>query len=387
MSSSVNTSEGIVTPPESSPRALRKRYWVVGFAGLVLVGFLVSAVVVELPYYAFRPGSVRETGSLVSIEGIETFPADGSISYTTVSLRPVTLLGLVSGWLDADVDIHPRDEVLGDRDADENRQINLAMMDNSKMVATYVALEELGHDVHETVTGNTVVDVSAGMPAEGVLEPGDTIVAVDGERIDEADELSDLMEGKRPGDRVDLVVEPFLAEDGNGDGEHDEEEVTLELAADPDDPDRGVMGILQSPAGFDIDIPFDVAFDTDDVGGPSAGLAFTLSLIDMLTPGELTGGAEVAVTGEISLEGTVGPVGGTGQKAAAVRAAGADVFLVPDDDTDYEAAVAHAGDVEVIRVGTVDEALAALAELGGNGLDLPELDLPETAGAGTAEGP
>jgi PDZ domain-containing protein len=87
----------------------------------------------------------------------------------------------------------------------------------------------------------------------------------------------------------------------------------------------------------------------------------------------------------MNADGTVGAVGGTGQKAAAVRQAGIDVFLVPDDDTDYRAAQAHAGDVEVIRVGTLDEALAALAELGGNGLALPELDAPPAEGEDGSE--
>jgi len=118
----------------------------------------------------------------------------------------------------------------------------------------------------------------------------------------------------------------------------------------------------------------DVSIDTGDVGGPSAGLAFTLAIIDDLTPGDLTGGAKVAVTGTISGDGTVGPVGGTGQKAAAVRAKGYDVFLVPS--ADYEAARQHAGDVDVIAVDTLDDALAALAALGGNVDDLPPAAAP-----------
>jgi len=124
------------------------------------------------------------------------------------------------------------------------------------------------------------------------------------------------------------------------------------------------------PRNVSYDFPVDVEIDTGDVGGPSAGLAFTLGILDDLTPGELTGGEAVAVTGTISPDGTVGPVGGTGQKAAAVRNAGIDTFLVPT--ADYEDAEARAGDVHVVPVDNVDEALAALADLGGNGLDLPD---------------
>src|SRR5690606_17468676 len=117
-----------------------------------------------------------------------------------------------------------------------------------------------------------------------------------------------------------------------------------------------VMGVRVMDVVLDYDFPVDVEIDTGDVGGPSAGLAFTLGIIDDLTPGDLTGGEDVAVTGTISGNGTVGPVGGTGQKAAAVREAGIELFLVPS--ADYDAAVDHAGDdLEVVAVDTVEEAL------------------------------
>lgn len=325
---------------------------------------MISACLVKLPYYAFRPGSVRDTSTLISVDGAETYDADGSISYTTVSLRTVTLAELVWGWLDDDIDIKSRDDVLGPRDADESRQLNLALMDTSKQVATQVALEELGYEVDVSVTGELVLQVEEGSPADGVLEAGDTITAVDGEDLDEPDDLARLLDDDGPGDEVALTIQPF-------DATEDPEDITVELAAKPDDADQGMIGVQVQPTGVEFDFPLDVNFDTGEVGGPSAGLAFTLGLIDLLTPGELTGGVPVAVTGEIHSDGTVGPVGGTGQKAAAVREQGIDVFLVPS--ADYDAALEHAGDVEVIKVDTLDDALEALADLGGNGLDLPDL--------------
>jgi Lon-like protease len=317
---------------------------------------------VPLPYYAFKPGSVRDTESLISVGGdTPVYPAEGSISYTTVSLRQATLFGLVQGWLDDDVDIHPEDEVLGDRDADENRSFNLALMDDSKNVAAQVALEHLGYDVPVTSDGVYVLDVSAGSGAEGLLEVGDVILSVDGERLDAPEDLGRIMDGRAPDEAVALEVQSM-------EGEQRDEEVTLSPA--PEDPERGVMGVVVQARDIQYEFPIDVQIDTGDVGGPSAGLAFTLGILDDLTPGELTGGVPVAVTGTISPDGTVGPVGGTGQKAAAVRDAGAEVFLVPT--ADYEAAAARAGDVEVIAVDNVDEALEALAGLGGNGLELPD---------------
>jgi PDZ domain-containing protein len=359
--------------PEASPdgpsgdgaqparRRRRRRIWPIALTVLVLA-FVVGAVTVPLPYYAYRPGSVRDTEPLITVADEQTFPSNGSISYTTVSLRQATLFGMLAGWLDDDVDVFSREKVLGDRNAEENRTLNLQMMDTSKQVATQVALERLGHPVDVSITGETVVNVLPDLPADGVLEPGDTITAVNGEQLDEPDDLTRLLADDSPGDEVTITVEPPTRSQPR--------DVELALGADPDDPDRAVIGIEVTGRGIDFDFPVDVTIDTGDVGGPSAGLAFTLAIIDDLTPGDLTGGADVAVTGTINSDGTVGPVGGTGQKAAAVRAQGYDVFLVPS--ADYEAARQHAGDVDVIAVDTLDEALAALADQGGNVDDLPQ---------------
>jgi PDZ domain-containing protein len=291
------------------------------------------------------------------------FASDGSIGYTTVSLRQATLLGLARGWLDDDIDVFDRDRVLQGRDVDENREVNLQMMTSSKQVATQVALERLGYDIDVTV-GQAVVDVMPDMPADGVLEPGDVITAIDGEAFDDAQDLSRLLSDERPGDVIAATVTPVSGEAAA--------DVEIELAESPDEPGRAVMGVEVVDVVVDYDFPVDVEIDTGDVGGPSAGLAFTLAIIDDLTTGDLTGGEDVAVTGTISGDGTVGQVGGTRQKAAAVREAGITLFLVPS--ADYDDAVARAGDdLEVVAVDTVDEALAALGERGGNVDDLPQV--------------
>jgi Lon-like protease len=354
------------TDDGASPRRRRPRVWPIALAVLV-VAFVIGAATVPLPYYAYRPGSVRDTESLITVPEERTYPSAGRISYTTVSLRQATLFGMLAGWLDDDIDVFPREKVLGDRNAKENRTLNLQLMDTSKQVATQVALERLGHPVDVSITGETVVNVLPDLPADGVLHPGDTITAVNGERLDQPDDLTRLLAGDSPGDDVTITVDT-----ASGSRSRD---VELALGADPDNPDRAIIGIEVTGRGIDFDFPIDVSIDTGDVGGPSAGLAFTLAIIDDLTPGDLTGGAKVAVTGTINSDGTVGPVGGTGQKAAAVRSQGYDVFLVPS--ADYEAARQHAGDVKVIAVDTLDEALAALADLGGNVDDLPPAAAPK----------
>ena len=120
----------------------------------------------------------------------------------------------------------------------------------------------------------------------------------------------------------------------------------------------------------DADLPFELDIDSGAIGGPSAGLAFTLTIIDLLTEGELTGGGRVAVTGTISAGGTVGNVGGVAQKARAAQDAGAEVFIVPIDSVpDAESTT---DEFRIVGVSTLDEAIEVLAGLGG---DVSELAL------------
>jgi PDZ domain-containing protein len=350
--------------PAPAPRRRNPRRVALGVVAFLLTAFLIGATFVPLPYYLFKPGSVRDTEPLISVDGTEVYASDGSISYTTVSLRQASLLGLLQGWLDDDIDIRSRSRVLQGRGVEENREVNLRMMDNSKQVATQVALERLGYEVDVTV-GQVIETVQPGLPADGLLEPNDTIVAVDGERFDDGEDMSRLLALHAPGDTVILTILPLAGE---------EKEVQLTLAPSPDDPARAFMGVSVFQVVLAYDFPVDVQIDTGDVGGPSAGLAFTLAIVDDLTPGDLTGGHDIAATGTISGDGTVGQVGGTGQKAAAVRAKDVELFLVPT--ADYQDAVDHAGDdLEVVAVDNLDDALAALADLGGNALDLPQPDV------------
>jgi PDZ domain-containing protein len=348
-------------PPEPGRRSRRRTVaWVVTALALA---FVLGASFVPLPYYLFQPGSVRDTEPLISVKGTRTYETDGAIGYTTVSLRQARLFGLMRAWVDDDIDVVKREDVLQGRDVEQNQQLNLQMMVNSKQVATQVALEQLGFQVDVTV-GQLVDQVVPDSPADGVLEPGDTIVAVDGQRFDDPDDLGRALEGKAPGEKVTVTVRPAS---GQAEEKHE-----LTLAPSPDDPDKGVMGVRIVPVAIDYDFPIDIAIDTGNVGGPSAGLAFTLGIIDTLTPGSLTGGHDVAVTGTINADGTVGPIGGSAQKAAAVRDKGIKLFLVPR--ADYKDAAAHSGkSLKVVAIDDLDDALRVLAREGGNGLDLPQI--------------
>lgn len=323
----------------------------------------------EVGFYRVAPGSVIDTAPLVMVEEDRYFPADGRVLLTTVSFGKATLLEAIAGWLDPTVDVVRESVVAPDVDEDELREINLGMMQDSKQAAIAVAFEALGFDAI-TGHGAEVLEVIPGTPAESLLDVGEAIVAVDGvDTLVHIDAVQALAT-KQPGDTVTLTVEPA------GGGTPREVEATL--GENPERPGRPFLGVSLGTRGLELALPFEVDVRSDEIGGPSAGLAFTLEIIDVLTEGELTGGRTVAATGTIELDGSVGEVGGVAQKTAVVRASGADVFLVPAGEV--ERARRHAGDdLEIVAVEDLDDALAALARLGGNGLALPPLQADDGA--------
>lgn len=324
--------------------------------------------------YALVPSEAMPVSPRIHLD-VDRYPADGRFLFVTVREPQLdTLAWWVGRGEDPVVHGLTPEEKLGTFTPSEERRYNRMLMAGAKHTAQYVALTRLGYDV-EVVPGEVVVDrlvclepraaapCARFAPADQVLEPDDHITVVDGHEISVVDDVGEALRGKVPGDVVSVTVE--RADVG-------EVTVDVELIASPDDPSRTIIGFVPFDTSSVV-LPFDVSIDTGSIGGPSAGLAFTLTLIDELTPGELTGGLDVAVTGEIRADGSVGAIGGLVQKTEAVVQAGADVFIVPlaqGEDT-IAAARAVADDrVMIVPVATVDEALAALAALGGNGLEL-----------------
>lgn len=353
-------------PAPERPPHRRWRGWGWWLLGAIVLAGLVGSAFVRLPYYALSPGRATATQDLVEVPDDLRNADEGEVLYLTVSLRRVTPLRALTGWLDPDVEIVPEERILGSRTPSENREYNLELMDISKQVAIYVALEHLGYDVVVDGGGALVQEIDPSVPAAEVLEPGDVIVSAAGEPVVFSEDLREIVVGFAPGDRMVLGIER---------GDEGERDVEVALADRGDGtPMIGVATVTRTPVGFDF--PIDVDIDSGRVGGPSAGLAFALGVLDVLTPGDLTGGGAVAVTGTIDPGGEVGPVGGVAQKAAAARSAGAELMLVPEDEADE--ARAHAGGLRVEGVETLDEALAALAELGGNALALgqPGAEVP-----------
>jgi PDZ domain-containing protein len=356
----MDTIDPMVVPPplswEPTPEPpVRRRWWRWGIPALVAFVVLVGALQVTIPYYALAPGTARQVNDLIRVPKDRSFPPEGEVLLSTISLRQVSALEAFLGWLDPDTDVLPEDEVLGDTPRSQFTKQNLQLMDTSKQVAVVVALRRLGYPVAEHGKGAQITHIDPGSPADGRLVQGEVVTGVDSKPTSLSQEVVEGIRAHAPGQAVRLDVEGI-------DGATRTEEIMLGRH-----PERteGFLGVVLHTKGQSFDFPFEVNIDSGTIGGPSAGLAFTLGILDALSMGELTGGKKVAATGTIEIDGSVGNVGGVVQKTAAVKAAGAQIFLVPSDE--YEEAKAHSGrSLEVVKVGSLDDAIAALARIGGD---------------------
>ena len=315
---------------------------------------------------ALRPGSARGTASRVTVSDIDVFTPEGEILFTTVAIDDqVTVWEWVEAEIDDDIELRTHESVFGTRSSSEQRTRNLQMMQVSKDSAVIAALEWLGVEAVDE-TGIGFASVVEGGPVDGLFEVGEVIVAIDGSLITSFESLRSFLDQVEPGDPAIVTLESAES--------LERREVDIVFGEHPDGVPGGFIGIADVVVrSSDVDLPFDLSIDSGTIGGPSAGLAFTLTIMDLLTEGELTGGHRVAVTGTISPGGSVGNVGGVGQKSAAANAEGVDLFIVPFES--LEVATEHAGAMPVVGVSTLEEALEALASVGGDTTELA-LELP-----------
>jgi PDZ domain-containing protein len=358
---SVVPSDGEVDPAELRKRRIRNRLIIVMAAfAVVLLGSIAFAAIYRVPYFLLSPGGTFRTQTYIQIKGAPTYPQTGSIEYVTVSVTTnrMTALQWVFAHFNPDATIAPEDEIIPPHvTPSQNQKASLQEMADSKTVATVVALEHLGYKVKASGTGAAVIEVVKGSPAAGVLHVDDTVVRFDGTMIKTNDDLSNAIHARKPGDKVTMQVES----PGHKGEPHT---VTATLAKNPKDSSQGFLGVATATRDLSFpDLPIQVSVSTPDVGGPSAGLAFTLGIMDVLTKGSLTGGHRIATTGTVDLYGCVGPIGGMHQKVVAVRRSGAEEFLVPRSE--LAEAKKYAGTLKVVPVDDTDDALAALTALGG----------------------
>jgi len=318
----------------------------VGVVALVAVVFALNFY--RLPVVALTPGPAEDVLTRVKVRGgTPVYDSKGRLYLTSVGIDDdVRFYEALLDFANRDVQLRPRTEVFPEGEtSDEVDRRNVADMVNSKSTATVVALRELGYSIEPS--GVEVDDVVAGTPAAGRLEAGDLILAVDGHAVTSTDQVRTAITRHRVGDRVDFRVERDKARSA----------VRVEVGAVEGEPRVGVVLRDRFPAP-----PVEVTIETENIGGPSAGLIFTLAIIDRLSAEDLTGGRRIAGTGEIALDGEVLPIGGVVEKLVAARRQGATVFLVPRDNCpDIRGARIPAG-LRVVQVATVDDALRFLRQ-------------------------
>ncbi|HBF82670.1 MAG TPA: PDZ/DHR/GLGF domain-containing protein [Streptomyces sp.] len=340
---------------------------------LILIALLCAGVLIPVPYSEMSPGpTVNTLGDargepVLQIKGHKTYPTSGHLNMTTVRVTgadyDMNIVEAVYGWLAHDSVIVPHDTLYPNgKTEEESTQENAEEFSQSQESAKVAALKELKIPVTSRVVVSTVVKDSA---AQGKLHAGDVIKAVDGTAVTKPEDVAKLVTLRKPGENVVFTIVPAktaAAAEKAGKEPQGSEEITLTTrkapSEDPANPseDRAIVGIQ---AGTDHTFPFEVDIKLADVGGPSAGLMFSLGIIDKLTPGDLTGGEFVAGTGTIDDAGKVGPIGGINMKLVGARNAGARYFLTPDDNCAAAAADTPSG-LTLVRVKTLADAKKSL---------------------------
>jgi PDZ domain-containing protein len=323
---------------------------------LLIAIVAIAAVVAFLAFtpsdhYLFIPDRARPVDPLVKVAGEKPDPADPNgdgVYMVDILIRKASLLERMFPSLASGSTLVPGKALNPEGVSDAQRaEEGKNQMSRSQEIAAAVALKSLGYKIKITGSGARVDSVVPGRPANGVLKPGDTIVEANGESVKTGAGLVKAMASVDPGDEVELVT----LRGGK------RMTVTVETAAAADDPKHAVVGIAVSDAAT-FELPVDISIDVGDIGGPSAGLPFALDIVDELGD-DVDDGRRVVATGELALDGTVFPIGGVKQKTIGAKEAGADIFLVPDDNA--AEARKYADGLKIVPVSNFREALAALA--------------------------
>jgi len=354
-----------ITPAPKRPRTRRMvvGVWalVVALVAILVMSFLPTDYVVQKPGPVFNTlGTTTDANGkevpLISIKGAQTYPTGGTLDMLTVQVEGTpeqtpNWLQLAAAWFQPSQAVVPVDAVFPPNvTSSQLDQTNSEMMVDSQKEATAAALTHLGYDVHPMTAVFSLTPDSA---ATGILKPGDVILAANGTTVTDAAVLRGIV-AKSDGAPVAMTIKR--------DGKTQDVSVTPKKQT-VDGQTAWLIGVTLTT---DYDFPIDVTIQLNNVGGPSAGMMFALGIIDDLTPGELQGGKNVAGTGTITADGTVGPIGGIRQKLYGAEDAGAGYFLAPASNCDE--VVGHVpGGLRVFSVKTLDDSLTVLNTIADGG--------------------
>ena len=360
-------------------RGHRLKSFALGVVALVIVAVVVTSLI-TVPYEAITPGSTVSVAGLIKVPKNHRHSIRGSVSLVDVNIVSLRAISYLFYRMDSSVQIIPTGEILGTETQSAYNEQGVLDMLTAQQAATYVAFRQLGYSVRSVPNGVAVYATIPRSPAatssSGALGVGDVIDAIDGRKVTDETDLHDALARVHPGDRVELRVHrlgsarsrtvrlglgALVAAKG---GVYSCEVVTsahraLQLRSRPP-----CIGIELTQLYSVKNEPFSVDLNAEGIIGPSAGLAFTLGLMELLDPESLTSGLRIAATGTIALDGTIGDVGGVAQKTIAVRDSGASVFFVPK--VEYSTAKANAGNrLRIYPVTSIAQVIRDLESLGG----------------------
>ncbi len=387
-------------PPDEELPARRRlsRPWriVIGCAA-ALVAAATAASFISLPYYAITPGVAQPVEPLITVPARLLQRHRGSVDLVDVEITPIRAIDWIYFKLNSDATIEPRSAILGPETPAQYNTEGIVDMADAQQAATVVALDRLGYHVAATPAGALLYALQPGSPAEQALSVGDVVTALDSTPVRSAIGLGSALQAKKPGERVTFRFHSYSAAavhsaamtlgvwrvEGKGSNAQllcrpfgsPSRYPVAELFSEHGQiglPPKGqhghpvaCMGSLGTEDWYRVSgLPFAVDLNSEGIVGPSAGLAFTLGLMQKLDRYDLTGGLKVAATGTMSINGQVGAIGGVEQKTIAVRASGAAVFFVPP--ANYKRAKAYAGPhLKVYAVSSIDQVLGILERYGG----------------------
>lgn len=308
---------------------------------LIALAFVLDRV--TLPYYVLGPGPARDVEPLIQIDGTRTYPTDGRFLLTAVRFSRPNIYRLVAAWLDPARAVVPEDEIVpAGQTPEEEFEVALSQMDTSKIDAAVVALTAYSGYPEDRRAGILVESVVPESPAEGKLFPGDLITRIDGLALDDLDDLRARIAEAGTERSLRFTVE------AGGETRH----MNVRPAQVP-----GIEGPAIGIAPVH-NFPFPLTIESGDIGGPSAGLMWTLGVIELLTPEDLSRGRVIAGTGAITLEGEVDAIGGVEEKVVAAEDAGASIFFVPVENAAAARSVAR--DIVIVPVDTFRDAVRYL---------------------------
>lgn len=396
VSSHDSDSLGSRVPEPPGPRRVRRWHIVVGVVG-VLFAAAVAASLISIPYYAITPGSAQSVAPLIVVPKSLERSHGGAVMLVDVQVTPMRAIEWLYFALDPAATVEKASSILGPETPAQYGVEGVLDMADAQQAAVVVALRKLGFHVTVTPTGALLYALLPGSPAEASLAVGDVVTSVDGRTVRTAADLSRSLAGRRPGSAVTIGLQAYPNHHHQVVGLHLGEwhlkgsgaTATLDCLPTstrtsepvahlvdhggqlslpgPGETGHAVacLGVLNVETAYDTGrLPVQVNLSSEGIVGPSAGLAFTLGLIEKLDQADLTGGHRVAATGTMSITGQVGAIGGIQQKTIAVRNAGDDIFLVPQ--ANYATAKKYAGSsLQVFAVSTIGQAISVLERHGG----------------------